>query len=168
MQANCIRDKELYIVFNDTLWRNGINDDQRLALAAHEQGHYIINQRRKSFISINEILVTLLFLIGFSLFCTEISNNINRAILILLITTWVSIHIYLILFRRQMRNEELLADAHAVKILENPEWLIEALRIAYNYNLVPNQLPKWIEVILEDHPSLENRIKQIRGLASTQ
>jgi len=181
MQTSLVPDKSaMHIVFDDTLWKNGLNDDHRLALAAHEQGHYICSTNKKSHFFDKETKITaLVFLICFAILIAYLCVNreilsfaeepgkINGIVVTVIIVLWVCLQTYRILHNSRIREDEFFADSHAIKILGDPTWLVEALRISYCYSLIPTHVPRFIEAIFEDHPSLEKRIKRIENLVNS-
>jgi STE24 endopeptidase len=66
------------------------------------------------------------------------------------------------------RQAEAAADRYALETTDNPEAFAAAMRRLADQNLAVYDPPRWVEVLLYDHPALVRRVGAAEQYASEQ
>jgi STE24 endopeptidase len=61
------------------------------------------------------------------------------------------------------RRREAAADAFALKLTDDPAAFASAMRRLADQNLVERRPPRWAELLLHSHPSIDRRIRRAAG-----
>ena len=161
--------KSKRIALFDTLVEQ-LDDDEILAVIAHEVGHYKLKHIHSGIILGSLQTGIMFFILSFfimnpDLFAVFYMENLSiYASLLFFSMLYAPISILLgVFFMMISRKNEFSADAYSSKTANLPESLISGLKKMSKENL-SNLTPHWLNVFLNySHPPVMDRIKALRG-----
>ena len=161
--------KSKRIALFDTLVEQ-LDDDEILAVIAHEVGHYKLKHIHSGIILGSLQTGIMFFILSFfimnpNLFSVFYMENLSiYASLLFFSMLYAPISILLgVFFMMISRKNEFSADAYSSKTANLPESLISGLKKMSKENL-SNLTPHWLNVFLNySHPPVMDRIKALRG-----
>jgi len=157
------------IVFYDTLLEQ-LDDDQIIAVLAHELGHYRHHHVQKGLL-LSTLLGILMLALGAWLMQWPVFLHLGGVIqptaasallCFLLLLPWLTVWIEPLL-NAWSRRHEYQADAHAARRTD-PEWLIQALLRLYRDNAAPVITDSLYSLFHDTHPPASLRIQHLKML----
>jgi STE24 endopeptidase len=155
------------VIVTDTLLERVAPEGVEVVLA-HELGHRVHGDLRTLLLlSGAQFIATvafaqLLFSAFGSSFGLQGAGDIATLPLLLLSFTLVS-QIGSLAINAYKRRMEYRADAYALSVTKNPAAFEAAFRVLASENLADPDPPRWVEVWLHDHPSIDQRVARARA-----
>ena len=155
------------IILSDTLI-DTYTIDEILVVMGHEMGHQRHNDTLRLFVFQGLILLGTFFLTGLLMNWLTVTLGYGGPAdfaalpLFLLIVGAVGIITSpaLAAFSRYLESQ---ADLYALKLTGNPQAFISAMSKLTDQNLSEANPPRWVEVLMDDHPSYRQRVDMARN-----
>ncbi|MFC1992640.1 M48 family metallopeptidase [Chloroflexota bacterium] len=151
------------IVLSDTLLQQ-YSPPEIETVTAHELGHYLHNDTLRLFATMSAIWLVVFYITGIALkagvLLPGFSSISDIATLPLLILIFAALHLLTSpLIRAYSRHLEAAADEYALRLTDNPQSFIDAMTKLTDQNLSEAQPSRWVELLMDDHPSYNQRIE---------
>jgi STE24 endopeptidase len=158
------------ILLSDTL-TNKYTNDEILTVMGHEMGHQRHGDTVRLLVFQGAVLLatfyiaSLLLSLGARLLGYGAITDVAALPLLLLIIAVLGL-IFSPLLSTFSRFVESRADMYALEITGKPEAFISAMTRLTDQNLGEAEPPRWVELLMDDHPSYQNRVAMARKYAS--
>ncbi|HLQ31556.1 MAG TPA: M48 family metallopeptidase [Chloroflexota bacterium] len=150
------------IVVGDTLTHNFTHDETE-AVLAHELGHHVHRDiwRAIALQSLTTVaalwLTDICFLVLQAHGFDELQDAQNMPVIGLLFGFWTAV--FTPLTNWASRVAERRADAYALRMATRPRAFVASMIRLANQNLAEVDPPRWVELLLHDHPAIKRRIE---------
>lgn len=151
------------IVLSDTLLQQ-YSPPEIETVTAHELGHYLHNDTFRLFVTISAIWLVVFYVTDIALRAGVLplgfSGISDIAALPLLMLIFATFHLLTSpLTKAYSRHLEVAADEYSLRLTDNPQSFIDAMSKLTDQNLSEAQPSRWVEILMDDHPSYNRRIE---------